>query len=504
MKYKILAIIGLITLGFIFYPENTEAATIFDNSLGTGTTISTNPGQNQISFYNGIEGDFPPVASSTLPTQVILPSQGYIRVKFGAGSYPPTQATLYTTGRSYNLFNQGTPTGTIEWTDIGDGIYERQYDLTTNVSPAFVPNQYFAGILIARNNTVSNNLILEGGIGSVGYWQTTPQDETFSYAYQICDSGGCDDDFGGSPVVNTNTRFISVTPEYATTTATTTTIGAHVYINEEDYDDDMYLSMSFTNQTLSMTGGSALDAWNSATGQGLEIRIPLVAGDNDVSTTTTFLMGGQTHGAYSVRNPNFINQFSWVSTFWQPSVLISTTTDFVVGYKTGLDIAVEQGGASVAQYLLTGTTTGANTILNCSNLLSGGLTPCLTSIFVPNAQVLSADMQRFRDGFLSVWPLGYVTRFVEITLTTATSSLPTISYTTASSSMFGVIDIDLDPFGSLASADSPMNYTSDSLEGKTIWEIMEQPITIVVYLMLLFMILHDLTGVAKHNSHRKT
>jgi len=303
---------------------------------------------------------------------------------------------------------------------------------------------------------------------------------------------------------NTITRFISLQPfPQATTTATTTTIGAEIYINEADYVDDMYLSMSFTNQTLSLTGGSVLDAYNSASGQGLEIHLPLVSGYNNVSTTTTFLYAGRTDGKYTVETDSFLSSLPLFGDFFSPNTLIASSTYFYVGFKSGLDDAVDLGAASVGQYILTGTTTGANTILNCSNLLSGGITPCIVSLFVPNATTLGDDMLRLRNGFLSVWPLGYVTRFVEILVSPATTTLPSISYTTASSSMFGVIDIELDPFGSLADPDSPMNFESDQTDGKTVWEIMEQPVTIVVYLMLLFMIIHDITGVSKHAHHKK-
>jgi len=304
-----------------------------------------------------------------------------------------------------------------------------------------------------------------------------------------------------APPDNTLTRWISVTPEVATTTATTTTIGAVIYINENDYEEDMYLSMSFTNQTLSLTGGSALDAFNSASGQGLEIHLPLTSGYNNVSTTTTFLYAGRTDGKYSVESDSFISSLPLFGDFFNPNTLIASTTYFYVGFKSGLDNAVDLGASSVSQYLLTGTTTGANTILNCSNLLSGGITPCVISLFVPNAVTFGDDLLRLRNGFLSVWPLGYVTRFVEIFVTTSTSSLPVISYSTASTSMFGAIDINFDPFGSLNDPDNPINYVSDNEEDpQTIWEIMEYPITIVVYLMLLFMIIHDLTGVKKHDT----
>jgi len=307
---------------------------------------------------------------------------------------------------------------------------------------------------------------------------------------------------GGDPVPpenNIRTRFISVTPLVESTVSTTTTIGAEIYINPVDYVDGMYLSMSFTNQTLTLTGGSALDAFNSATGQGEDIKIPLSSGLNNVSTTTTFLFAGKTQGTYTVKSDGFLSSLPLIGFFFSTNNLIASSTYFYVGYKSGLDIAVELGGASVAQYILTGTTTGANTILNCSNLLSGGITPCIVSLIIPNGVTFSNDLTRLRNGFLSVWPLGYVTRFIEITASTGTSSLPTISYTTATSSMFGIATFAFDPFGTLNASSSPINYVSDTNGNpKTIWEIMEYPTYVVVYLMLLFMIIHDITGISKH------
>jgi len=487
MKKILLLAIIILTL---FNTNKVFASTVYsqpyvgeDLSIGTNVSISINYYQYFPSYVN--LGN-PPVAN-----QISVSSYNKIRLKIVSGTMtcselgnPATSILQIYTSSTTSI----SPSGGSISGDYCDISLASSY--TSFYSVSIVAGNHFETDVIIDRSSFNSGKSVNG---------TNTGDKSGGFAFQLCNSS-CDEDFIENEYT---TRFISIDPYFEEVVSTTTDIGAEIYINEDDYEEGMYLSMSFTNQSMSLIGGSALDAFNSATDRGQEIKIPLVVGNNSVSTSTTFLSAGKTEGTWTIKNDGFLSGLPFIGFLFSSNNLISTSSYFYVGYATGLDNAVDQGGASVAQYILTGTTTGANTIVNCGDILNGGITPCLVSLVVPNSVTFSADMTRLRNGFLSVWPLGYITRFIEILTTTSTSSLPVISYTTASSSMFGIIDIDLDPFGSLSSSDSPMLFESDGTNPKTIWEIMEYPTYVVVGLMLLFMIIHDLTGVSKHSNHKK-
>jgi len=334
---------------------------------------------------------------------------------------------------------------------------------------------YFAdGSYILYFNSTGNNL-------------NPPVDASSADIYYFTTLGGV---ITGHSSFDTTTHFIHVDPTVGSTTATTTTIGAHLYVNENDYVSGTYLSMSFTNQTVSLLGGSALDAFNSSFQSALSITIPLVSGENTVSTTTTFTSAGRTNATYRIVIPD--TGFLATLGFGSDSVF-STTTSFFVGYATPLDNAVSQGADSTAQYILTGTTTGATTIVNCGAILTGGLVPCLVSLVVPSPQVISDDFTRLRNGFLSAWPLGYVTRFVSIFTASTSAPIPVLSAVIPAGIVGSGSRITLDLNHSL---DYILNRVPSSISTttQTFYEVTSYYWNILVYLGLAFYILRRVLG----------
>jgi len=498
MKHFFL-IIGVFFLAMTVSAPRVFGAVILDNSV-TGTVYSDGG-----SAGTGLMGCYATGATSTwgsttcnngtLPTNIPLSSIKHVRVFSDPASVAvPNQ---------YALFNQIGIDGCQAFfvgTAVGGGVY----DFDTSACAGSSSN--FAGLRFGHTGAGTDQFSLMGNPVNVGsVWKSdNTQVGTGSFAYQLCDAGGCSGGFQST----TTTRFISITPATASTTATTTTIGAEVYINPDDFESGTYLSMSFTSQTLSLTGGSALDAFNSATGRGEDIQLPLVSGYNNVSTTTTFLMAGRTNGNWKVISPSFLGTLPVVGFLFPTNNLIATSSYFYYLFKTGLDDSVDLGADSVAEYILTGTTTGANTILNCSNLLSGGLTPCIVSLFVPNATTLSADFTRLRDGFLSTWPLGYLTRFIGIFLSSATSTIPTFSATIPSGVVGAGSHISLDLNGALnpiLNATSSTFVSAEATSTQTFYQITSRYWDIFVYLALAFYILRRLLGskVVPHLHHKK-
>src|SRR3989338_2857205 len=300
-----------------------------------------------------------------------------------------------------------------------------------------------------------------------------------------------------SAIPDTSTRFIFLSPVASSTVATSTTVGAHVYVNESDWEDGTYLSLAYTNQTVAHVGGSALDAWYAAFGTGstggdTAIHLPLLAGDNDVATSTVFPFIGRTIGNYKIIRPSAYEGLWLIGRFFGGQTIVASSTSFIVVQRTSVDIAVEAGGTALIDALITGTTTAP--ILNC-HVTSFSLELCLISLIVPPASVLKADFERFRDAFLTKLPLGYVTRVISVMATTTPVALPTLDFTMPS--VIGGQHVELDPWPYLFSASSTIGSAS-STEGQTFREITEPYWYMLWAVILVLAITKHVIGMRHH------
>jgi len=341
--------------------------------------------------------------------------------------------------------------------------------------------------------------------GDVHYYNCSwgsPNCSYLSYTnyFYIHLTNGVIDYIQGQPVYQTS--VIVTSPVNASTTATTTVTGATVYINEDDYVDGMYLRMNFVNNTVANGAGFAFEAWDAAFG-GIDLPITS-AGFSTVSTSTTFYTNGKVTATWQIRQPND----TWlIGSILSDSVVLSTTTYFVVSQMTALDYIMSSTSAVLVNALLTGTTT-AQSVIRC-NPTDFDILICATSLVVPPYSVLVDDFEQLRDGFLARWPLGYVTRFVEIFADTSSSSIPVISATVPSGVVGAGASITLNANNALdfilnATTSSFLNSSASSTE--TFYEITSRYWNIFVYLALGFWILRRILGshIIGHSKHKNT
>jgi len=259
---------------------------------------------------------------------------------------------------------------------------------------------------------------------------------------------------GGGGFVDTRTRIVVTNPENATTTATTTTVGATVYVNPDQYESGMYLNIALTNQAVQYLGGSALDAWNAATGNN-GFRIPITAsGTVTVGTTTTFSMNGLVHATWSIRKDTFASGLPLLGVLFSPDTYAATSTVFTVGYATPLDQAIAAGAAGFASYTLTGATSTLPFSLDCNILHDFSIQACVVSLFVPSHDDLNATINQAQTMLLQKWPWGYVTRFATILTTSSTSTLPTLNVALPSGLPGGGQSVNLTPWDELTTGTS--------------------------------------------------
>lgn len=300
---------------------------------------------------------------------------------------------------------------------------------------------------------------------------------------------------------NTNTRIISVTPQDNTTQATSTSFVFDVegYINENDFDDVYDVTLEWKAKHSQVAGCEAginstfaICAFPTSTGT-YEVRLTDL-GTFTVSTTTSLLNIGQYYYTVKVTKP----RFSFLGLELFTDLIVSTSTDFTLATSSKADIVSQESTNALIEFSegIVG-----NTVDACVIDFSGSFDfqDCMISFFLPDREYIIDTIDNLREDFLVKLPMGYLTRFVEITISTPTSTLPTISYTSSNTSIFNGASFTFDPFETLSSTTGIVSSAvSDSNDPQNVWDIMEYPIYIVVYLTLLFMIVHDVTGVSKH------
>ena len=302
----------------------------------------------------------------------------------------------------------------------------------------------------------------------------------------------------GGSIVQSSTHFISVTPTASTTVATSTSIGADVYISPSDYQSGMYLDLAFNNQTVANAGGSALDAWNAAFGgngnSGGAIQFPLSSGDNNLATTTVFPFIGVTTGTYRVITPSWASNIPFLGSLFSGNTLIASSTTFTVVQPTGLDIALARGGQSLVSALITGTTT--EPVLDCNIGSSFSLENCLISLVLPSNTVLGNDASQVKGIFSTKAPFGWVVRIMTLMTSNGTTSLPVLSYTFQSDSPLAGQTYAFDVSSYMTQGAAVVNAAQSDIAGhpETVWQIMEPIVDTFIYLVLLFGMIHDISG----------
>jgi len=235
-----------------------------------------------------------------------------------------------------------------------------------------------------------------------------------------------------------STRIISLVPVPDSTVATSSSfvLGATGYINESDFDSDLYLNIDYKrNEEFQGTGAVAL-FWNN-------LQIPISSfGYFDLSTTTSIL----SQGKYTVKTS--VKSDSWLTTiasWWGldsslNNSLVSTTTFFIAGQATALDIMIASTTEAVEAFMASSTVSMAS----CVGWSSFNLVDCLSLLLIPNSTQLTESVKNFATKAKGVFPIGYFTDFVSILSTTTVTAIPVISATIPSGIAGAGASVNLD------------------------------------------------------------
>lgn len=303
-----------------------------------------------------------------------------------------------------------------------------------------------------------------------------------------------------SPDGATNTHFVSVTPydEQTIATSTIATVGAVIYVNEDDFEDDMFLRIKYARQSNSQAAIANVD------GLFTTVDIPIEGPTaNFLSDSESILLPGRYTMVQEIRRPSTVSSIlSWfgLGNLYDAGLLVSTTTEFFAARPTAYDILLASSTEAINNYIASSTIS----LSSCTTWTNFGLFDCLNVLFIPQPDKMAQAFTNIKNGFLSYVPFGYVTRAVTILTSTTTADLPDLSYTFASDIGIPVIagsTLTFSPWSYFPSGGSSVLDTlhSTGAEPKTLWEILDPFFTTIIYLILAYKIINDMTGVFAAN-----
>jgi len=232
---------------------------------------------------------------------------------------------------------------------------------------------------------------------------------------------------------NSETEIISVTPYDGEVVASTTPteIGFEAYING-DYDSSTLTFKVHRLNDLNDYGGMSGQVWEYSTTTN---EVGPISYSKIVPSLISFLDPGNYILTLDIRP-------STIFSFFTPTS-VATSTMFYVGDATrfGLDYAKSQDEyrdffSDISQSATSSLADFCDFTSPLGGWLTGGLVEntwdigkCLRSLLVPNALEVKAVFDSYKGQVLYAFPLGYVTRSIDIMTGTTTLPLPALTYT---------------------------------------------------------------------------
>lgn len=289
----------------------------------------------------------------------------------------------------------------------------------------------------------------------------------------------------------------------------------------------------FTPENNSVVTGPdvdfTFDAWLAAAdlGPGERIKVRLHNIDQNVLLlgflsnndtyiiNRTFIPGEDGHYSYSTTTPladgNYRLEawiektifFGWIKNPFDSTQDQVISKQFIVGTSTLIG-NLTQNGFNILNGTLVGesATSSLALVAQCNPLGAYGfnMVNCLAGLFIPDSAQVSATIQGMRDGILTRLPWGYFTRFATILGSTATTSLPSYTVEFAQNTAGDTTTLAFDPGDMLAGGGALVDSIHDPYNNKTLKDIFEPIVQLVVALLVLFTIVSDLTGSHKDSA----
>lgn len=238
---------------------------------------------------------------------------------------------------------------------------------------------------------------------------------------------------GNTPVPDTSTHIVTVTPTDNATiaTSTTATVGARIYVNTTEWvqalaanNGKWFVQMTITPSSVVTGIPSAAGAFDAAFGTTV-LTFPITTnGSTNFSTTTPLVDKGSYNVVTQIiQPPPYGNFFAWFG-IGSARVLATKSTRFTVSEKTGFDTLQGSTTSIIDDFFAS---TSPQLISSCASFTGFNLGDCLNLLFIPQSSDLGRVMNTLNTGVFAYAPFGYVTRMVEILSGQSTSTFPMLS-----------------------------------------------------------------------------
>ncbi len=363
--------------------------------------------------------------------------------------------------------------------DVPDGGVNERYHETAGISVGDNTYSEDNTIFTNKNHLCANpaEVFDMTGISGTVYisvrWETVltgPSPFSDWYYFVLnCVSGVCNEISN-----NQDTRIVSVSsPLDESVQSTTTTFSGTYYVASTTIatTSNVFMYLYIQNRSNDVATSSLNDY--------MILNFPVTALDTILTFSTTTSL--QDNSRYS----------------WNGGVRRGDTVYGTVPFSDGKEFYQFTTGSFDPTF-------GKNFNIESCNPFSGfNIAQCIYGLIFPNNVTFPIVFNEAKNEFGTRVPWGYVTRVLSILNATTTSTvMPTIDYSFASSSpMSSIGNIHFEPFTLISQSGALIDeMKSDRTDSKTVWEIFMPFINMFVYIVLLFMIIHDLTGIHSHKS----
>lgn len=185
----------------------------------------------------------------------------------------------------------------------------------------------------------------------------------------------------------------------------------------------------------------------------------------------------------------------------------SKSHQFIVGSSTFIG-AISQNSYSELQTILGNKiATSTESLAKTCNPFSGewDSISCLSFLFVPSADQLQATIVNLSEQINNRVPIGYVTRFIAILTGKGTTTLPSFTVHAFTGTNMSTT-LTFNPQDMVSGAGTILDTISGPNTGKTLKDVTQPMVQLLVAIAVIFTIFNDLTGSHDHDiptSHKK-
>jgi hypothetical protein len=338
-----------------------------------------------------------------------------------------------------------------------------------------------------------------------GYWVNPPENATtptdlsnISDVWAFERSGGVWTSIT-STTTDTTTRIVDFTPHNeqlipATGSTTPVNFSLHAYINPDDIGTFLSITLSLHN-----TDQNKLISLLSQYDIQFFYGVATTSGDFFYSSTTPLASGNYKVEASLER--------SYFGGLIENPLALGTNQEyfhqFIVGTSTLMG-SLSQNGQKILNDISGGALiNAASTTATSCNILSGfNVGECMLFLLVPDSGYISETLKGFKDGVAVHVPWGYITRFISILTSSATTSLPAfvvnIPTGVGASTSAEYIATTFDPADMIAGGGALLDSIHDPIHGKTARDIFAPIVRLTIALGVILTIAADLMKSHNH------